>query len=142
MRNPIRYAVVGLLAASLTLSGCSRGAVFAGVGLLTVATVGVGGYYYAKGDLESDYDEDHENLHRASVRGLEDAGYKIQDSRINALNATIEATRAGSGEKKETKVIVKIKKLESGQSHLSIRVGVFGDRSLSEEILAALEKRL
>jgi hypothetical protein len=134
MKANYRLLALAVLAA-FTLTGCTWRQALATVGLAGVAAGGVAGYYYVKGDLEAERDKDIKAVHKAAQKGLVDKGYKIDSQTVDAVEGRIEASKGGD----DKKVIVKTKKLGSGNTHISIRVGTFGDEALSKDILAAID---
>ncbi|GEM_PF-5132132 len=135
-------AVALLIALALPLGGCSRKAVLWTTGLAAAAAVGTGGYLYARGDLEHDLARDHKAVYEAAVRTLNDKGYRLRRQEITAINAVLEADGRPAGLAEDVKVTIKLRKVESGDTHISIRFGLLGDEALSRDMLAAIEANL
>ena len=134
MMKPARIAVLLLVAAALT-TGCSRRAAFVTVGLATLATGGVAGYFYARGDLEVDRPDTLDHVHWASLRAMEQSGFEIESDHVDDLKASIQA-------KSDENVIINMRRLASGGTHISIRVGTFGNEALSARILEHIDRNL
>ncbi len=109
-----------ILAISLLLTGCL--AIAAGVG---------GGvtYSYAKGQLEQDYGVSLDEAYNASIIALEHLELVLIDRDKDQLGATIEARRTD-----DTKITVKLTSRGAENTHISIRVGTFGDQDVSRRI--------
>ncbi len=135
MKYGMRLTALALLAA-ITLTGCSWKQMLATVGIAGAAAGGAAGYYYLEGDLESDHDHDIDVVYKACQKGLDDEGWKIGSKEVNELNGKIEATQ---GDEKAT---LKLKKQENGDTHLSIRIGTFGDEAKAKDLLDAIDKHL
>ena len=141
MNSCLRWMTLALLVAVVT-TGCSRRSFLVGTGLASLAVVGTGGYLYARGDLEHDYPYDHEDVYRASVQSLIAQGFAVENEELNAINARVDARGPHPATREEVKITVKMEKVESGDTHISIRVGILGDEALSRDILAGIERRL
>jgi hypothetical protein len=135
MKHGIRLIAFALLVA-FTLTGCSWKQVLGTVGLAGVAAGGVAGYYYLEGDLEADIDDDIDDVYYACLKALDDEGWDIEDKDLNDEDAKIVA------EKGDDTVTLKLKEKDDDETHLSIRVGTFGDEEKSEDLLDAIEDRL
>lgn len=134
-RNGIRLLALATLVA-FTLTGCSWKQMLATVGLAGLAAGGVGAYYYLEGDLEADIDEDIEDVYHASLDALDDEGWDVEDKDLDDDEAEIIA------EKDDEKVTLKLEEKDDDETHLTIRVGTFGDEDESKEILDAIEDKL
>ncbi len=121
--------VVMVVLAASALSGC--------VALAVGAAAGVGGYGYVKGSLEKNYDNTVTQLHKASLKALRALKITKEDEELNRHSSYIKGLSQN-----EKKVKVTITALTERSSKLVIRVGIFGDQSLSEMILSEIEKNL
>jgi hypothetical protein len=123
--------VVVLCAAALCGSGCAVLLVGAAAG------AGVAGTAYVLGDLEAQLEADPPAVAKATDRALD----ALQIRRISNSSSGLDAVIVGrTGADK--KVTVKVKGAGEGRSKISIRVGAFGDESMSREILRRIEKEL
>ena len=127
LRQSVLLACLAVTVA--TSSGC-----FA---LLLGAAAGAAGVVYVKGDLEKNFDEDMERLHKATVAGLKSMDIFILSETVNQHDITVVGEYEG-GEK----VNVAIKALTEKTSKVRLRVGVIGDEAKSLEIMNAIEKKL
>lgn len=132
-------AAVGMLG-----TACSRGEVLTTLGLGTAAAAGAGAYYYFQGDLETDVDEAFDEVFRASERALVAQGYTITNRDIDADEADIygepeyvpvrdDDDLDDDADEKDVKV--HLDENEDGTTHISVRVGIFGDEERSREIM-------
>lgn len=135
MKQSVRLIAFALIVA-FTLTGCSWKQVLGTVGLAGVAAGGVAGYYYLEGDLEADIDENIDDVYEATLKALDDEGWDIEDEDLDDEDGRIVA------EKGDDKVTIKLKEKDDDETHVSIRVGTFGDEEKSEDILDAIADRL
>jgi hypothetical protein len=140
MNQTFRIAAAAL-AVGVFAAGCNRTGLL--IGAATVATAGAaGGYFYAKGDLEGDLDKDLDKVYGAASRSVIEEGFNVERQELTDINAVVEARGMDRSDQKEKKITVKLRRAESGATHVSIRVGVFGDEALSRRIMQGIEKRL
>lgn len=139
MSNNVKLTVLACLA--IALPGC-RG-LWTALGVTAAAGAGAAAVYYAKGDLEADFDDDLNDVYGASVGVLTDRGYLVNDtdSKIEGNEADVEATIPAIGAEDARDVSIHLEQ-EGGRTSISIRIGVFGDEGLSREILSGIEARL
>ncbi len=149
MRSPSRRTGALLLlfamTAAMTTAGCSRTGAFATLGLATVATGGVAGYYYAKGDLESNLDYDFESVHRAAIDSVKSSGYEVTEEVLEKSGGKVIAHRQvtnDKGENEDERVLIKTKSADAGGTHVSIRIGIWGGEESSSAILSSIEQIL
>ena len=119
------------MALVLTLAtGC---AVF----LVGAAGAGAAGIAYVTGDLETHVGEDPRAVARASEAALKGLDIHVISTKASALDSLV-VGRTDT----DAKVTVTGKLTESGQTKVSIRVGVFGDEAMSRRILAQIRTHL
>ena len=123
-----------ILLTCLTVTVATSSGCFA---LLLGAAAGAAGVVYVKGDLEKNFDEDMERLHKASVAALKSKDIFVISETVNLHDITI----LGEDEAGE-KVNVMIKALTEKTSKVKVRVGVVGDEAKSLELMNAIEKKL
>lgn len=97
----------------------------------------MGGYSYVKGELSRTYPADLDDAWSASIATVQELSLKVADKKKNGLGGRLEAQRAD-----KTKVTLKLDPGTEGTTTIRIRVGVFGDRKASEEILGRIGRRL
>ncbi len=122
------YLNIILLGAVTVCSGCA---------LLFGAAAGAGGFAYVKGDLQKNFDYPLDRLHKASARALRDLKAVVSSDETDKHSSKIKFTLDGdkSGE-------INIKSLTEKASKLSIRIGIFGDETLSQMVLNAIMKKI
>jgi Protein of unknown function (DUF3568) len=113
------------LAAVLALgSGCALFVVGA------VAGAGVGTYAYVDGELKSTEAVSYETACTATLAGLKDLGFVIGE---NKKDASMDKITARSTTNKVVYVI--LARQSATSTEIRIRVGTFGDQTLSQQIL-------
>jgi hypothetical protein len=128
-----RFSVRTLLAAALL------GVTVATSGCVAVAAAGAAGAGVAwiRGALETNVERDLDRVYRATqaaVRGLE---FAVVTERKSSVDATVVARTA-----LDKKVEVILKQAGSKTTHVSIRVGIFGDETMSLAILDRIKAEL
>ena len=131
MRRQLKNLSLGVMVvlAVAALSGC--------VAFAVGAAAGAGGYGYVKGSLQKNYDNTVTELHKASLKALKALDIEKSDEELNRHSSYIKGMYQN-----DKKVKVTITALTEKSSKLEIRVGLFGDKSLSEMILSDIEKNL
>ncbi|MFQ5990510.1 MAG: DUF3568 family protein [Candidatus Methylomirabilales bacterium] len=120
--------MMGLGLALALLTGCAVALVGAGAG---------GTYAYMRGELEREYDASLDQTWAATLQALTALKVQVVDTKKDELGGEIEARRAD-----ETKVQVALDSKASNRTLVKIRIGIFGDRDVSERIGREIEKRL
>ena len=114
-----------LLAVILALgSGCAVLLVGAAAG------AGVGTYAYVNGELKDSETVSVDAARNATLAAMKDLGYAVVEDQRDSLTATIAARSTG-----DKKVYVTLTKQSATITEIRIRVGTFGDQSLSQQIL-------
>lgn len=131
MRLPKQFILVVSLAMSVVaLSGCVALVVGA-------AAAGAGGYAWIKGALVKEFDVSAEELYKATKSGLNGLAMRVTEDQADRVSAVLAADFADG-----KKVKINIEALTEVRSQIRIRVDVFGDKSKSELILNAVERKL
>jgi len=113
----------------VSLSGC--------IGLFLGAAAGAGGYAWVQGALTKEFMVPAQDLQRATSRALDDLGVQVKDQKADRLSAQYNAVFAEG-----QKMSIVIEATTERSAKVRIRVGVFGDKTRSEMVLNAIEKRL
>jgi hypothetical protein len=131
-QNPkIMLAAALLLGLIAVLSaGCAAVAVGA------VAAAGAGAAVYVSGDLEADVAANPKQVATATEEAFQQLSLRLISKHATGLDAEVRARTAG-----DEPVRVNVKATEGG-SHISIRVGLIGDETLSRKIYDAIRDRL
>jgi len=130
MKNLILNSVCIVVVSALCANGC--------VPLMVgAAGAGVGTYAYVKGQLETAYPATYEQTWQATLDALEGLGISVETSGKDAFGGTIKAKRADG-----TSVRLKVAPITSNSTSVKIRVGLFGDRTVSEGISTEIASRL
>jgi len=111
-------------------SGCLAVAVGAGAG---------GTVAYLAGDLETDEPYDIDTVFAAAEKALADLELRMLKHRTarDALSARLVARDAG-----DKQVVIKLKSTTTDSTHLSVRVGTFGDDTKSQLIYERIRANL
>jgi hypothetical protein len=128
MQNNFKFtALLGVLL--LINSGCAAVLVGSGAGAGTVA--------YVMGELKSTEEASLNKATQATQKALEDLEFVITSEKKEPYSAEFVAY-----ETNDTKIVVKLKRLTGKFTEISIRVGLFGDESLSQLFLERVRKNL
>ena len=124
-----RFVLTLVLAAVAALSnGCLLFVAAAGAG------AGVGTYAYVSGELQATETVTLDKAWDASQAAMKDLSYSITEKQKDALQAKLVARGAG-----DKRVEVKLEKKSETVTQIGIRVGTFGDETLSRQILATMK---
>jgi hypothetical protein len=128
MRN-VRYLFVAglLLSASLSI-GCPA--------VLVGGAAGGGAVAYIKGELKTTEEVSLNRAWNAAQMAMSDLEFTITDKEKDAFDGRIHASGA-----RGKKIDVALKKISPSRTEIGIRVGLFGDESLSRQILDGIKKR-
>ncbi len=118
----------GLTLATLPLAGCLAVAAAAGTGV---------GVAYANGALQATLDADLERAVKATERALDDLKITVLSGGESGIDAHFKARTAD-----DTSVTIKLQTETEKTSSISIRVGTFGDKNLSLQILDKIKSKL
>ena len=127
VKNVLLTMTVGLMV--VTTSGC--------VALLLGAVAGAGSVVYVKGELEKNLDATVVKMHKASLAGLKDLDMFVLSDELNVHNASIRSEDAQG-----KKVTIRIDALTERSSKIKIRIGIVGNKTKSQIILDAIERKL
>jgi hypothetical protein len=123
----ITLLTIGILAAA-SQSGCLLAAA-AGAAAGTVA--------YVSGDLESILEAPPEKVIHASKTTMNDMKFTIVSAQASATDGELIARTAT-----DNRIKIQVRSASANTSKISIRVGTFGDESLSTQILAKIRENL
>ena len=116
---------------SLTFSGCVPVALVAG------AAAGIGGYKYFEGALTVVFNAPFKNTWKASIKAVEGMELKVEDKNHKLSSGKIKARRAD-----DTVVSISMKYLSSEQTEVTIKIGLFGDETESNNIKDKIAREL
>ena len=93
---------------------------------------------YVRGDLESIMEEDISSIYESSKQALIDLEIEIVGTDKDLLSAVVNGKGA-----EDKKITIKMKRIEQGRLvKLTIRIGTFGDKTLSQIIYNKINKNL
>ncbi|MBX3364299.1 MAG: DUF3568 family protein [Phycisphaeraceae bacterium] len=122
-------AGLGAAALVLPLGGC--------VALVAGAAAGAGAYAYVTGELKSTVDSSLERTFAATKRAVDSLKFSLTEEASDALQAKVGAKMAD-----DRSVSIELKRLADASTEIRIRVGTFGDESVSATILEEIKKGL
>lgn len=128
IQSPVVWTLSVL--APLALSGCAAVLVGAAAG------AGAGTAAYVMGDLEKAYDLELETVYRASKAGVEDMEFRITEDLKDLARFKIVSQMA------DGKKVTVSGRYKDNVFRLSIRVGTFGNETVSRQILDKIERHL
>jgi hypothetical protein len=115
---------------------CSGGCVWLAVGAAG-AGVGYGTYAFIRGELEVAYPNEFQQTWSAVLDALESLEIRKKSAVKDAFGGKIEAARADG-----TSIKIAIKPITSASTSVKIRVGVFGNQTISEMIADEIDRNL
>ncbi|HTI72564.1 MAG TPA: DUF3568 family protein [Candidatus Limnocylindria bacterium] len=101
------------------------------------AGAGAGAVAYVTGELKSMAGASLERTYNASRAAIKDLRFIEVHANSDALDGSIEARTVD-----DKKVMIHVKRISDTATDLSIRVGTFGDETLSRQILDQIQKNL
>jgi hypothetical protein len=123
--------LIFMLGMSLLINnGCP--AVLIGAG----GAAGAGTYAYIGGESRSTEEVSLERAWDATKKAVHELGFTVTRKEKDAYGSEFQLIAYGAGEKK---IVIKLKKQSSALTEIAIRVGMFGDESLSRSILEKIK---
>ena len=101
------------------------------------AAAGAGTVAYVSGDLEADLEATPDQVIEATKRAAETLKLRTEYAHGSALDGRAKLRTAANKE-----IFIKAESRSQDTTHLSIRVGTFGDESLSNQLLAEIRNQL
>ncbi|MBN1403515.1 MAG: DUF3568 family protein [Opitutales bacterium] len=127
--RPIFFTIALALAVPTAFSGCV---------VLAAAAAAGGTVAYVQGSLNSTLPSPIEDVQKAVKRALRnDLKFSLISAKEDAVSAEYNARTA-----RDEKIVVILEKVSDGVTKISIRVGYFGDESLSNQILDSIKTRV
>ncbi|KXK25542.1 MAG: hypothetical protein UZ01_03346 [Candidatus Brocadia sinica] len=105
--------------------------------LLIGGGAGAGTVAYLKGELKSTEEASIGNVWQAAHKAMKDLGFVVTSEEKNNLSAKLIAH-----ESDDTKIEIDLESVSAKLTTVKIRVGVFGDESLSRLTLERIRKHL
>jgi hypothetical protein len=128
MKNRNRIATLGLALGALTgLSGC----------VVVAAGAGAAGTAYVMGSLDSSVPGSPEKVVEASESVLKETDIHVVSKDATGIDGTVVGKTA-----LDKKIEITVKRQDEKTSAISIRVGTWGDRELSQELFEKIRARL
>jgi len=127
MKNTVALFILLLISLPL-ISGCAA-VIAGGAGAGTVA--------YIKGELQTNLEASLEKSVEATKLAVDNLKFKKISEQVDSLTGEIIARTA-----QDKKITIKLNKFTEKTTKISIRVGVFGDQSLSQSLLEEIKEKL
>ncbi|GAB63849.1 MAG: DUF3568 family protein [Candidatus Jettenia sp.] len=126
-KNLLLIILLGIIVSSS--SGCAALLVGGGAGAGTIA--------YLKGDLRSLEEASLQRVWEAAQKAIQELEFVVTSKQKDIFSAKLIAHGA-----QDKKVTVNLKKISDNLTEIKIRVGIFGDESLSRLLLERVRKHL
>lgn len=127
MKNTVVLFILLLISLPL-ISGCAA-VIAGGAGAGTVA--------YIKGELQTNLEASLEKSVEATKLAVDNLKFIKISEQVDSLTGEIIARTA-----QDKKITIKLNKVTGKTTKISIRVGVFGDQSLSQSLLEEIKEEL
>ncbi|MGA2280605.1 MAG: DUF3568 family protein [Verrucomicrobiota bacterium] len=128
----MKLLITVLMASLLALvSGCALFVVGAAAG------AGAAGYAWVNGEIKTTESASLDRTWNATLAAMKDLEFPVTSQAKDALEANLTARNASN-----TSISVKLKNLSNASTEIRIRVGTFGDESLSRTILNKINSHL
>jgi len=128
-KNFVLAGIIGLLA--IVASGC------AGLALAGGAAAGAGTYVFMNGELSYTENANIDKTWEATRFAVNRMGLTPITVNNDALSARMRAQ-----DSKGKDIYINLKSISENQTEIRIRVGMFGDETMSERILSYIHKQL
>jgi hypothetical protein len=125
----MRKLAVAVIAMTL-LSGCAAVVVGGAAGAAA-------GYVYVNGTLKDTLDVPLPRAEKASEAAMAEMDLIAVEATVDKLEARLTARMADG-----TKVRVKLKAVDFGTTTIHVRVGLFGDKAISQQVLRYIRREL
>jgi uncharacterized lipoprotein len=102
-----------------------------------VAGAGAATYAYVNGQVESTLGAPYDKTWSATQAAIQDLEFKVTKTTKDALNAELDAKTA-----EDKSITIKLSHVSDTATKLTIRVGKFGDKQISDAILDKIKKHL
>jgi hypothetical protein len=108
-------------------------------GCVAVVAAGAAGgtVAYVRGALQATLDQPVEQVGAAATRAVEQLKFALVSSKVDAVSGEIIARTA-----LDVKVAVALKRVSDRSTSVDIRVGVFGDQAISQQVLEQIKRNL
>jgi hypothetical protein len=132
MKKQKLLILVLLAACPFILTGCLAAAAVGGA-----AAAGAGTVAYIKGELKATEEATLNKTWEATVAAIDELQFLVVNKIKDNVSAELESKTADN-----KTVKIQLKRVTDNLTDISIRIGTFGDESLSRYILSKIEARL
>ena len=98
---------------------------------------GVAGYSYVNGELKVTAGATMNEAYDASLSAMSDLQFTVTGKSKDALQGEVDARNSSN-----TAIVIKLKYVSNTATEISIRVGTFGDKTMSDMILDKIKSHL
>lgn len=123
--------------AVLVLIVCGSAFFMQGCTAVLLVGAGAGTVAYLKGDLNAVMSEDVGHIYAATLKALDELEIATTRRQKDALSAVIVGRTI-----EDKKITIKLKSTEDKLTKLSIRIGMFGNESMSRAIYEQIKKNI
>ena len=131
-KHRLLVLILLLLASPAVLTGC-----LAAVAIGGGAAVGAGTIAYLKGELKSTEGYSFSRVWAATVKTVEELDFIVVNKVSDAISGQYECVTADN-----KKVHINVKRIGDNITEITIRVGTFGDETLSRYILNKIQSNI
>ena len=125
-----RLSHISLIGATLLVcSGCTA--------MVVCGAVGAGSFVYLSGELESTENASFNQAWNATQTMMKTSGFTVTSIEKDIFYSKFEAKDSG-----DRKIIIKLISQSNDRIKIKVRVGTFGDESLSRRILEDIRKQI
>ena len=121
MKSKVWLLTIILGMGLLTSSGCA---------LLVGGAAGAGTFAYLRGELKSDEEISLDRLWNATQAAIKDMGLTVKTKKKDYLSAKLVAVTAD-----DKNINISLKRKSDNLTEIAIRIGKFGNESMSQQIL-------
>ncbi len=125
LRQALAFVLIGF--SLIVLPGC----------IVAAAGAGAGAVAYVRGELDANLNNDYNKVVDSTRRSIKDLEFALVSENKDALKAVFVARTA-----LDKKVEITVENSGKRLAHIKIRVGLFGDESLSVSILDKIKAGL
>lgn len=115
--------------AAVLLSGCAA--------VIIGGAAGAGTYAYIRGEMKGNENATLDRTWSATLAAMKDLEFTVMTQQKDALQGRLVARTA-----LDKKIEINVTKISDNLTEIRIRVGTFGDQTLSHTIVQSIEKRL
>ena len=98
------------------------------------AAAGAGTYAYVSGEMKGNEAVSLDRAYKASLAAMKDLQFPVTTKSKDALQAEVLARNSA-----DKKILINLKKVSDSTTEIRIRVGTFGDETMSRQVLEKIK---